>query len=80
MIPGTVLLAGIVGSTAYGLDHEGSDVDRIGCYTAPTEAFHGLHPPLGKQASYITTGPDATYHEAGKLVHLTSRATPSSRA
>lgn len=77
MIPGTVLLAGVVGSTAYGLDHAGSDVDRIGTYAAPTEAFHGLHPPLGKQASYVTTGPDATYHEAGKLVHLLLKGNPT---
>lgn len=76
-IPGTVLLSGIVGSTAYGLDHAGSDVDRIGTYAAPTEAFHGLHPPLGKQASYVTTAPDATYHEAGKLVHLLLKGNPT---
>lgn len=76
-VPGTVLLAGVVGSTAYGLDHEGSDVDRIGCYAAPTEAFHGLHPPLGKQASHVTTDPDATYHEAGKLAHLMLKGNPT---
>lgn len=76
-VPGTVLLAGIVGSTAYGLDHEGSDVDRIGTYAAPTVAFHGLHPPLGRQASYVTTDPDATYHEAGKLVHLLLKGNPT---
>lgn len=77
MIPGTVLLSGIVGSTAYGLDHAGSDVDRIGTYAAPTEAFHGLHPPLGKQASYVTTAPDATYHEAGKLAALLLKCNPT---
>jgi hypothetical protein len=76
-IPGTVLLAGVVGSTAYGLDHAGSDIDRLGTYAAPTEAFHGLHPPLGKQASHVTTGPDATYHEAGKLCALLLKCNPT---
>lgn len=76
-VPGTVLLAGIVGSTAYGLDHAGSDVDRIGTYAAPTEAFHGLHPPLGREASYVTTAPDATYHEAGKIAALMLKGNPT---
>jgi hypothetical protein len=77
VIPGTVLLSGVVGSTAYGLDHAGSDIDRLGTYAAPTEAFHGLHPPVGKQASHVTTGPDATYHEAGKLAALLLKGNPT---
>lgn len=77
MINGTVLLSGVVGSTAYGLDHIGSDIDRLGTYAAPTEAFHGMHPPLGKQASYVTTAPDATYHEAGKLCALLLKCNPT---
>jgi uncharacterized protein len=76
-IPGTVLLSGVVGSIAYGLDHAGSDIDRLGTYAAPTEAFHGLHPPVGKQASHVTTGPDATYHEAGKLAALLLKGNPT---
>ncbi|GAA1913626.1 hypothetical protein GCM10009753_52280 [Streptantibioticus ferralitis] len=35
-----VLLSGTVGSTAYGLAHKGSDIDRLGVFAAPTEAFH----------------------------------------
>ncbi len=38
-----VLLSGIVGSTAYGLAHAGSDIDRLGMFAAPTEQLHGLH-------------------------------------
>jgi hypothetical protein len=30
--PPNILLAGVVGSTAYGLAHAGSDTDRLGCY------------------------------------------------
>lgn len=75
--PANVLLAGIVGSTAYGLATENSDVDRIGCYAAPTSAFHGLHLPIGKGASYVSTKPDATYHEAGKLAALLLKGNPT---
>ncbi len=36
--PPNVLLAGINGSTAYGLATENSDVDRIGCLAARQDA------------------------------------------
>jgi predicted nucleotidyltransferase len=75
--PPNVLLAGINGSTAYGLATEDSDIDRIGCYAAPTEAFHGLHLPVGKAATWVSTKPDATYHEAGKLAGLLLKANPT---
>lgn len=77
MIPGIILLSGVVGSTAYGLAHEASDIDMLGCYAAPTAAFHGLHPPTGKQASHVTTAPDATFHEAGKLAALLLACNPT---
>ena len=73
-----LVLAGIVGSTAYGLAGPDSDVDRLGVYAAPTIQFHGLHPPIGKQASVVVTNPsDATYHEAGKLAHLCLGGNPT---
>jgi uncharacterized protein len=75
--PPNVLLAGINGSTAYGLATEDSDVDRIGCYAAPTSQFHGLHLPIGKAASWVSTKPDATYHEAGKLAVLLLSCNPT---
>lgn len=75
--PPNVLLAGINGSTAYGLATEDSDVDRIGCYAAPTSQLHGLHLPIGKAASWVSTKPDATYHEAGKLAHLLLGGNPT---
>lgn len=75
--PPNVLLAGINGSTAYGLATEDSDVDRIGCYAAPTSQFHGLHLPIGKAATWVSTKPDATYHEAGKLASLLLKANPT---
>lgn len=72
-----VLLAGIVGSTAYGLAGPDSDVDRLGVYAAPTVAFHGVHPPVGKDASVVTNNPDVTMHEAGKLAHLCLGGNPT---
>ena len=69
-----VLLSGIVGSTAYGLAHEGSDIDRLGVFAAPTEAFHGLRRPA---ESHVTTGPDRTLHEAAKYCRLALSGNPT---
>jgi uncharacterized protein len=74
MIHGTILLAGVVGSTAYGLAHEGSDVDRLGMYAAPAEAFHGLSFP---GESHVSVHPDATYHEARKFCRLALNCNPT---
>ncbi|MFC6884518.1 MULTISPECIES: DNA polymerase beta superfamily protein [Actinomadura] len=72
-----VLLAGIVGSTAYGLAGPGSDIDRLGVYAAPTVAFHGLNPPTGRDATTVTTRPDVTFHEAGKYASLALNVNPT---
>lgn len=70
----TVLLQGVVGSTAYGLAHAGSDIDRLGTYAAPTRAFHGLHAPTQTRT---TTDPDGTWHEAGKYARLALACNPT---
>jgi hypothetical protein len=62
-----VLLAGIVGSTAYGLAGPHSDVDRLGMYAAPTAALLRLATP---KLSHVTSDPDVTFHEAGKAARL----------
>jgi hypothetical protein len=72
-----ILLSGIVGSTAYGLATTESDVDRLGVYAAPTVQFHGLHPPVGKDASVVRNNPDVTFHEAGKLALLCLSGNPT---
>ncbi|WP_285699482.1 nucleotidyltransferase domain-containing protein [Actinomadura sp. NBRC 104412] len=72
-----VLLAGVVGSTAYGLATPESDVDRLAVFAAPTVLFHGLHPPVGKQATKVTTDPDVTRHEAGKFAALCLGVNPT---
>ncbi|WP_407915797.1 DNA polymerase beta superfamily protein [Kitasatospora sp. NE20-6] len=72
--PVHVLLSGIVGSTAYGLAHAGSDIDRLGLFAAPTVDFHGLHRP---SESHVTTAPDRTLHEAGKWCRLALSCNPT---
>jgi uncharacterized protein len=74
---GAILLAGIVGSTAYGLAGPHSDVDRLGVYAAPTADFHGLHPPMDARATIVWHDPDVTLHEARKYVLLALSANPT---
>jgi predicted nucleotidyltransferase len=69
-----LLLSGIVGSTAYGLARQGSDVDRLGLFAAPTEDLHGLHRP---KESHVTTAPDRTLHEAAKWCRLALGGNPT---
>lgn len=69
-----ILLSGIVGSTAYGLAHAGSDIDRLGLFAAPTTALHGLR---GPKESHVTTGPDRTLHEAAKWCRLALGGNPT---
>lgn len=69
-----ILLSGIVGSTAYGLAREGSDVDRLGLFAVPTEDLHGLHAPKN---SHVTTAPDRTLHEVAKWCRLALGGNPT---
>jgi predicted nucleotidyltransferase len=69
-----VLLSGIVGSTAYGLNGPDSDVDRLGMFAAPTAALLGLHEP---DETRVTTHPDSTLHEARKYVRLALGGNPT---
>jgi hypothetical protein len=72
-----ILLAGTVGSTAYGLNTAGSDIDTLGMYAAPATAFHGLHPPVGRDATIVRNNPDATFHEAGRYCALALSCNPT---
>lgn len=73
-----VLLQGIVGSTAYGLAREGSDIDRLGVFVAPTLEVAGLdwHP---KRESVVTKTEDGdtAFHEVGKFLKLALRCNPT---
>ncbi len=70
----SILLQGIVGSTAYGLQTASSDTDRLGMYAADTLDFHGLHRP---KESHVQTKPDVTLHEAAKWCDLALRCNPT---
>lgn len=72
-----VLLEGIVGSTAYGLAHAGSDIDRLGVYAAATTQFHGLDLPIDRKASMVRRDPDRTLHEARKYCLLALSGNPT---
>jgi predicted nucleotidyltransferase len=72
--PGTVLLSGIVGSTAYGLAGPSSDVDRLGMFALPTLRLLGLDAP---RESRVTKDPDVTFHEAGKALRLFLAGNPT---
>lgn len=70
----TILLYGVVGSTAYGLAKPGSDVDRLGIFAASTAAVLGLHPP---DDTRVIKSPDVTLHEVAKYCRLALRANPT---
>jgi len=70
----SIILSGIVGSTAYGLAGPDSDVDRIGIFAAPTVAFHGLVMPA---ESHVTSKPDRTMHEVRKWCRLALGCNPT---
>jgi hypothetical protein len=69
-----VILSGVVGSTAYGLNHEGSDIDYLGVFAEPTSTVLGLNQP---SESVVTKDPDTTMHEAKKFVGLCLNGNPS---
>lgn len=73
-----IILEGVVGSTAYGLNHAGSDLDYAGIYVEPTANLLGLHPPSRERATKKGRGDaDATYHEIGKAMHLMLSCNPT---
>lgn len=71
------ILMGVVGSQAYGLATEDSDVDKLGIYLAPSNEFLGLNPPTDKNSTIHTAKPDITMHEAGKFCRLALKMNPS---
>lgn len=71
------LLVGVVGSTAYGLAHAGSDLDRLGVYVAPSSTFLGLSYPIEKRLTTQQYDPDVSMHEIGKYLRLALKGNPS---
>ncbi|MBL1077084.1 nucleotidyltransferase domain-containing protein [Nocardia sp. 2] len=76
--PKDLLLEGVVGSFAYGLNTADSDVDYLGVYVEPTRTFLGLHPPTRDRGTrHGRDGADATYHEVGKAMGLILSCNPT---
>jgi predicted nucleotidyltransferase len=70
------LLKGVVGSTAYGLNHAESDTDFIGLYAVPAQRLLGLDlPDLEKAVEY--KNPDTKFYEALHYCRLALKSNPS---
>ena len=63
----------IVGSTAYGLNREGSDVDRRGFYLPPA----GLHWSLAGVPEQLESDHEECYWEIEKFIRLALKANPN---
>lgn len=72
-----VLGVAVVGSTAYGLSHPGSDVDRLGVFVADTATILGLDGAKEADRSVVQTNPDVTLHEVGKFFRLCLKGNPT---
>jgi predicted nucleotidyltransferase len=68
-----VIFRCIVGSTAYGLNHEGSDVDRRGFYLPPAD----LHWGLSGLPEQLETDREECYWEIEKFIRLALKANPN---
>ena len=76
MKPDNIILEGVTGSTAYGLNHEGSDVDIKGIYVLPTKTILriGFDP---QDTTKDNNDPDWVYHEVGKFMKLVMSGNPT---
>lgn len=76
MKPRNIILEGVTGSTAYGLDTENSDVDIKGVYLLPTKDVLriGFNP---EKTTKDHVDPDWVYHEIGKFMKLVLNGNPT---
>lgn len=72
-----LLLLGVTGSTAYGLSHEGSDIDRLGIYTVRTTTLFTLGFNMAKASHVLTDPDDVQLHEIGKYIGLVLKGNPT---
>jgi uncharacterized protein len=71
-----VLLYGVVGSTAYGLNNEESDTDYLGLYAVESKKLLGLDlPDLEKAVEF--KDPDTKYYEVLHYCRLALKSNPS---
>lgn len=71
-----LLLEGIVGSTAYGLAHKDSDIDKKGIFAVHTADLHGLRTPKDVYEQHAPD-PDVTWYEAKKWANLALKCNPN---
>jgi len=74
--PDNIILEGVTGSTAYGLNTENSDVDIKGVYLLPTRKVL----EMGFDPQHTTkdhVDPDWVYHEVGKFMKLVVSGNPT---
>ena len=76
MKPDNIILEGITGSKAYGLDTETSDTDIKGIYLVPTEEVLSFGFNYDKTTKDHTE-PDWSYHEVQKFMHLAMKCNPT---
>lgn len=76
MKPDNIILEGICGSKAYGLDTESSDTDVKGLYLLPTKTVLSLNFNPQKTTK-DHTDPDWAYYEVGKFMKLVSGGNPT---
>jgi len=69
-----IILSGVVGSRAYGLDNEQSDTDRLAIFAVNTNDLFGLKPI---KETMVSTAPDITSHEIRKYCRLAINGNPS---
>jgi len=69
-----LLLAGVVGSVAYGLDTPGSDIDVLGVFSSGNEEILGLH--QGNETIH-GIAPDFAVHELKKFLSLALKSNPT---
>jgi uncharacterized protein len=69
-----IILLGVCGSKAYGLDTPESDVDLKGVFVSPTIDLLGLRKP---KETIDKTDPDICYHEVEKFIRLALKANPT---
>lgn len=71
-----LILHGVVGSTAYNLAREGSDIDTLGIMMAPTEDFFRFKAVTDTTVT-SDPDPDCTLHELHKFTHLITKGNPT---
>lgn len=74
----SVILQGVMGSHAYGLNHAESDIDTFGIYVDDARMFWGLRGVTKRDLTVVRHEPaDLTMHEVGKYCNLALQCNPT---